>query len=144
MTGPRTDPIVEAAGRLLLAARLARVSMDDLAREPGMRKKTIQRHVPDRRIPLTTLLDRRFAAAERTPTAAAEDAEGRPFGIRIPRFLITAGSEFGRIGAVQLATGRGDAALRRYVEQRVDAWTRGGRGDEEDERDERDQREVGP
>ncbi|MGW7003334.1 hypothetical protein ACWGCW_11010 [Streptomyces sp. NPDC054933] len=41
--------------------------------------------------------------------------------MRVQRFLIAAGSELGRIGAAQLATGRGDAMLRQYVEQRVDA-----------------------
>jgi hypothetical protein len=35
--------------------------------------------------------------------------------------LTAAGSELGRIGAAQLATGRGDAMLRQYVEQRVNA-----------------------
>jgi len=34
--------------------------------------------------------------------------------------LIAAGSKLGRIGAAQLATGRGDAVLRRHVEQRID------------------------
>ncbi len=42
--------------------------------------------------------------------------------MRVQRFLIAAGSELGRIGAAQLATGRGgDAMLRQYVEQRMDA-----------------------
>ncbi|MFJ2737926.1 MULTISPECIES: hypothetical protein [unclassified Streptomyces] len=59
---------------------------------------------------------------ERTlAAAAAEDTEGQLFGVRVQRFLIAAGSELGRIGAAQLATGRGDAMLRQYVEQRVDA-----------------------
>ncbi|WP_331743695.1 hypothetical protein OH809_44855 (plasmid) [Streptomyces sp. NBC_00873] len=53
--------------------------------------------------------------------AAAEGAEGQPFEVRVQRFLIAAGSELGRIGAAQLATGRGDAMLRQYVEQRADA-----------------------
>jgi hypothetical protein len=70
---------------------------------------------------LAAVLDRQFAAVERTLVAAAEDAEGQPFGVRVQRFLIAAGSELGRIGAAQLATGRGDAMLRQYVEQRVDA-----------------------
>ena len=112
---------VEAAGRLFFTPGFARVSMDDLARELGMSKKTIYRHFPDKRSLLAAVLDRRFAAVERTLVAAAEDAEGQPFGVRVQRFLIAAGSELERIGAAQLATGRGDAMLRQYVEQRVDA-----------------------
>jgi hypothetical protein len=34
--------------------------------------------------------------------------------------LIAACSKLGRIGAAQLATGRGDAVLRRRVERRID------------------------
>ncbi|WP_323377367.1 TetR/AcrR family transcriptional regulator [Streptomyces sp. RB17] len=113
---------MEAAGRLFFAPGSMRVSMDDLARELGMSKKTIYRHFPDKRSLLTAVLDRQFAAVERTLTAAAEDAEGQPFDVRVQRFLIAAGTELERIGAAQLATGRGgDAMLRQYVEQRVDA-----------------------
>jgi AcrR family transcriptional regulator len=86
-----------------------------------MSKKTIYRHFPDKRSLVTAVLDRQFAAVERTLVAAAEDTEGRPFGVRVQRFLIAAGSELGRIGAAQLATGRSDAMLRQYVEQRADA-----------------------
>lgn len=118
--GQRADVIVEAAGRLFLAPGSARASMDDLARELGMSKKTIYRHFPDKRSLLAAVLDRQFAAVERT-LAAAQDAQGQPFGVRVQRFLLAAGSELGRIGAVQLAAGRGDAVLRQYVEQRVDA-----------------------
>ncbi|MFJ3772109.1 TetR/AcrR family transcriptional regulator [Streptomyces sp. NPDC090075] len=118
----RAEMIVETAGRLFLAPGSARVSMDDLARELGMSKKTIYRHFPDRNSLLAAVLDRQFAAVDRTLMAAAEDAEGQPFDARVQRFLIAAGTELGRIGAAQLATGRGgDAMLRRYVEQRVDA-----------------------
>ncbi|GGJ69418.1 hypothetical protein [Streptomyces brasiliensis] len=74
---------------------------------------------------MTAVLDRQFAAVERT-LVAAEDTEGQPFGVRVQRFLIAAGSKLGRIGAAQLATGRGDAMLRQYVEQRVDGWSTGG------------------
>ncbi|MGH3780211.1 MAG: hypothetical protein ACRDRO_06155 [Pseudonocardiaceae bacterium] len=35
-------------------------------------------------------------------------------------FLLASCSELGRIGAAQLATGRGDAVLRKHVEQRID------------------------
>ncbi|WP_433199809.1 TetR/AcrR family transcriptional regulator [Nocardia sp. CA-107356] len=119
--GQRADVIVAAAGRLFFAPGLARVSMDDLARELGMSKKTIYRHFPDKRTLLTAVLDRQFAAVERTLLAAAEDVAGQPLDIRVQRFLIAAGSELGRIGAAQLATGRGDPMLREYVEQRVDA-----------------------
>lgn len=117
----RAEVIVDAATRLFLTPGSGRVSMDDLARELGMSKKTIYRHFPDKHRLMTAVLDRRFAAVERTLVAAAEDTEGRPFGERVQRFLIAAGSELGRIGAAQLATGRGDAVLRRHVEQRIDA-----------------------
>jgi len=117
----RADVIVEAAGRLFFAPNAARVSMDDLARELGMSKKTIYRHFPDKLTLLTAVLDRQFAAVEHALVAAAEDAEGEPFDVRVQRFLIAAGGELARLGAAQLAIGRGDAILRRYVEQRVDA-----------------------
>ncbi|MET8413632.1 TetR/AcrR family transcriptional regulator [Streptomyces sp. NPDC005195] len=117
----RADVIVEAAGRLFFAPGFARVSMDDLARELGMSKKTIYRHFPDKRSLLTAVLDRQFAAVEATLVAAAEQTEGQPFGARVQQFLLGAGSELGRIGAAQLASGRGDVMLRQYVEQRVDA-----------------------
>ncbi|MEU2743865.1 TetR/AcrR family transcriptional regulator [Streptomyces sp. NPDC007095] len=119
--GQRADVIVEAAGRLFFAPGSVRVSMDDLARELGMSKKTIYRHFPGKRSLLAAVLDRQFAAVERTLVAAAEGTEGQPFGVRVQRFLLAAGSELRRIGAAQLAVGRGDAVLRRYVEQRVDA-----------------------
>ena len=95
--------------------------MDDLARELAMSKKTIYRHFPDRRSLLAAVLDRTFAAVERTLITATEDAQGEPFDVRVQRFLIAAGSELGRIGAAQLALGRGDALLRQYVEQRVES-----------------------
>ena len=66
------------------------------------------------------MLDQRFGAIERTLVAAAEDSEGKRFGERMQWFLIAACSELGRIGAAQLTTGRGDAVLRRHVEQRID------------------------
>ncbi|MEV6591642.1 TetR/AcrR family transcriptional regulator [Streptomyces acidicola] len=117
----RADVILEAAGRLFLAPGSGRVSMDDLACELRMSKKTLYRHFPDKRSLLAAVLDRQFAAVDRTLVAAAEGAEEQPFDVRVQRFLIAAGSELGRIGAAQLATGRGDAMLRQYVEQRADA-----------------------
>jgi AcrR family transcriptional regulator len=114
----RAQVIVDAASRLFLGP--GRVSMDELARALGMSKKTIYRHFPDKHSLLTAVLDQQFGAMERTLVAAAEDSEDKPFGDRIRRFLIAAGSELGRIGSAQLATGRGDAVLRRYVEQRID------------------------
>ncbi|MGW3160899.1 TetR/AcrR family transcriptional regulator [Streptomyces sp. NPDC001089] len=119
--GQRADAIVEAAGRLFFAPGSARVSMDDLARELGMSKKTIYRHFPDRRSLLTAVLDRQFGAVEATLAAATEETEGRPFGVRVQGFLLAAGSELGRIGAAQLTLGRGDVMLRHYVERRLDA-----------------------
>jgi AcrR family transcriptional regulator len=112
--------IVAAAGRLFFATGFARASMDDLARELGMSKKTIYRHFPDKRSLLAEVLGRQFAAVERTLVTAAEEADGQPFGARVRRFLIAAGSELERIGAAQLATGRGDPLLRQFVEQRID------------------------
>jgi AcrR family transcriptional regulator len=117
--GQRAEVIVDAASRLFLAPGPGRVSMDDLARELGMSKKTIYRHFPDKHSLITAVLDRQFGAIERTLVAAAEHSEDKPFGERIQRFLIAACSELGRIGAAQLATGRGDAVLRRHVEQRI-------------------------
>lgn len=117
----RAELILDAAGRLFLAPGSGRVSMDDLARDLGMSKKTIYRHFPDKHSLMTAVLDRQFAAIERTVAAAAEEAAGEPFGERVRRFLVAAGSELGRIGAAQLAAGRGDAVLRRHVEQRIDA-----------------------
>ncbi|MEU1535860.1 TetR/AcrR family transcriptional regulator [Streptomyces fagopyri] len=114
--------IVDVAGRLFFSPGFTAVSMDDLARELGMSKKTIYRHFPDRRGLLAAVLDRQFAAVEKTLVAAIEGAEGQPFDVQVQRFLMAAGTELGRIGAAQLATGRGgDAMLRQYVEQRVDA-----------------------
>jgi AcrR family transcriptional regulator len=116
----RTEVIIDAAGRLFLAPGPGRVSMDDLARELGMSKKTIYRHFPDKLSLLTAVLDRQFGAMEGTLIAAAEQSAGKPLRERIRRFLIAACGELDRIGAAQLATGRGDAVLRRYVEQRID------------------------
>jgi AcrR family transcriptional regulator len=118
--GRRAEVIVDAARRLFLAPGLGRVSMDDLARELKMSKKTIYRHFPDKHSLITAVLDQQFEAIERALAAAAEDAEGKPFGERIQRFLIAAGGKLGQIGAAQLAMGRGDAVLRRHVEQRID------------------------
>jgi AcrR family transcriptional regulator len=117
----RAEVIVDAASRLFLAPGPGRVNMDDLARELGMSKKTIYRHFPDKHSLMTAMLDRQFGAIKRTLVAAAEDAEGKPFGERVQRFLIAACSELGWIGAAQLTTGRGDAVLRRQVEQCIDA-----------------------
>ena len=70
---------------------------------------------------MTAVLDRQFAAVERTLVAAVAETEGKPFGAQVQRFLLARGSELRRIGAAQLAIGRGDAVLRRHVEQRIDA-----------------------
>jgi AcrR family transcriptional regulator len=117
----RADLILEAAGRLFAAPGPGRVSMDELARDLGMAKKTIYRHFPDKRSLMTAVLDRQFDAVERTLAAAAEEARDTSFGEQVRQFLIAACGELGRIGATQLATGRGDAVLRRHVEQRIDA-----------------------
>lgn len=117
----RAELILDAASQLFLAPGPGRVSMDDLARDLGMAKKTIYRHFPDKHRLMTAVLDRQFGAIERTLAAAAEETRDRPFDEQVRQFLIAAGSELGRIGAAQLATGRGDAVLRRHVEQRIDA-----------------------
>ncbi|MFG1644090.1 TetR/AcrR family transcriptional regulator [Amycolatopsis sp. NPDC049252] len=114
----RAELILGAACRLFLGP--GRVNMDDLARDLGMAKKTIYRHFPDRHSLLTAVLDRQFGAIERTLAAAADEARDQPFGEQVRRFLVAAGAELERIGAAQLATGRGDAVLRRHVEQRID------------------------
>jgi AcrR family transcriptional regulator len=116
----RTEAIVAAAGRLFLAPGPGRVNMDDLARTLGMSKKTIYRHFPDKHSLMTAVLDEQFGAIDRRLVAVTEDSEGKPFGERMRQFLIAACDEFARIGAAQLATGRGDAVLRRHVEQRID------------------------
>jgi AcrR family transcriptional regulator len=116
----RAQVIVDAASRLFLAPGLGRVSMDDLARDLAMSKKTIYRHFPDRHSLITAVLDQQFGAIESALAAAEAEAEGHPFGERIQRFLIAAGTRLGQIGAAQLATGRGDAVLRRHVEERID------------------------
>ena len=114
----RAEVIVDAASRLFLGP--GRVSMDDLARDLGMSKKTIYRHFPDKHSLTTAVLDRQFGAIERILSTAVEDSAGEPFGERVRRFLLAACGELGRIGAAQLATGRGDPVLRRHVEQRID------------------------
>ncbi|MFB6961487.1 hypothetical protein ACFCYB_31950 [Streptomyces sp. NPDC056309] len=48
----------------------------------------------------------RVAAVERTLVAAAEDAEGQPFGVRVERLLIVAGSGLGRRGSARDGAGR--------------------------------------
>ncbi|MGW3738148.1 TetR/AcrR family transcriptional regulator [Streptomyces sp. NPDC005148] len=121
--GQRADVIVEAAGRLFFAPGCARVSMDDLARELGMSKKTIYCHFPDRRCLPAAVLDRQFASVERTLVTATEDAKDQPFGVRVQRFLIAAGTELWRIGAAQLAAGRG-GAMRCCASTWSSVWTR--------------------
>ncbi|MCX4092378.1 TetR/AcrR family transcriptional regulator [Nocardia sp. alder85J] len=117
----RAEVILDAAGRLFLAPGPGRVGMDDLARDLGMSKKTIYRYFPDKHSLLIAVLDRQFEAVEHTLAAAAEATRDRPFGEQMRRFLLAAAGELGRIGAAQLATGRGDAVLRRHVEQRIEA-----------------------
>jgi AcrR family transcriptional regulator len=116
----RAEVIVDAASRLFLAPGPGRVNMDDLAHELGMSKKTIYRHFPDKHSLMAAVLDRQFGAIERTLIEAAGASADESFGERMQRFLIAAGGALERIGAAQLATGRGDAVLRRHVEQRID------------------------
>jgi AcrR family transcriptional regulator len=118
---PRRAVIVEAAGRLFLAPGAGRVAMDDLARELGMSKKTIYRHFPDKHSLMTVVLDQQFAVIERAVAAAAAQTVDKPFAEQVRQFLIAACGGLDQIGAAQLAAGRGDAVLRRHVEQRIDA-----------------------
>ncbi|MFD8221222.1 TetR/AcrR family transcriptional regulator [Streptomyces sp. NPDC059697] len=86
--GQRADVIVEAAGRLFFAPGSVRVSMDDLARELGMSKKTIYRHLDSsvdtpafglgrKRTPAEQGKGRRFAArADRRSPATARGCSG--------------------------------------------------------------------
>lgn len=120
-TGAPAEAILDAASALFLAPGPGRVSMDDLARELGMSKKTIYRYFPDKHSLMVAVLDRQFGVVERTLAATEEGAEGTSFGERTRRFLVAACGELDRIGAAQLAAGRGDAALRRHVEERIDA-----------------------
>jgi AcrR family transcriptional regulator len=117
----RSEVIVDAASRLFLAPGLGRVSMDELARELGMSKKTIYRHFPDKHSLMTAVLDRQFGAIERTLVAAAQGTAGAPFGEQVRAFLLAACGGLARVGAAQLATGRGDPVLRRHVQRRIDA-----------------------
>ncbi len=116
----RVEVIIDAASRLFLSPGPGRMSMDDLARELGMSKKTLYRHFPDKHSLLTAVLEGQFDAIERALVAAAEETRDQPFAEQVRRFLVAAGRELERIGAAQLATGRGDAVLRKYVEQRID------------------------
>ena len=117
----RAEAIVDAASRLFLAPGPGRVSMDELARELGMSKKTIYRHFPDKHSLLTAVVDRQFGAIERTLVAAAASTAGAPFGEQVRGFLLAACGELARVGAAQLATGRGDPVLRQHVQRRIDA-----------------------
>jgi AcrR family transcriptional regulator len=117
----RAEVIVDAASRLFFAPGLGRVSMDELARELGMSKKTIYRHFPDKHGLMTAVLDRKFGAIERRLVAAEEGTAGAPFDRRVHEFLLAACGELARIGAAQLATGRGDPVLRQHVQRRIDA-----------------------
>ncbi|MFE9321111.1 hypothetical protein ACIHDR_44665 [Nocardia sp. NPDC052278] len=49
---------------------------------------------------MTAVLNRQFAAVERTLVAAVAETEGKPFGAQVQRFLRAGSSELGRIGAV--------------------------------------------
>jgi AcrR family transcriptional regulator len=112
--------VVDAAGRLFFTAGFSRTSMDDLARELRISKKTIYRHFPGKRSVLAAVLDRQFARVEKALAEAVEVSADEPFEHQVEAFLVAAGSELSRIGAPQLLWGRGDPLLRSYVEQRVE------------------------
>jgi AcrR family transcriptional regulator len=113
--------VVAAAERLFFAAGFSRTSMDDLAQELRISKKTIYRYFPGKRSLLAAVLDRQFARVEKALAEAAEGSAGKPFEHQVEDFLIAAGGELSRIGAPQLLWGRGDPMLRSHVEQRVEA-----------------------
>ncbi|HJP77530.1 MAG TPA: TetR/AcrR family transcriptional regulator [Pseudonocardiaceae bacterium] len=113
--------VVDAAERLFFTAGFSVTSMDDLARELRISKKTIYRHFPGKRSLLAAVLDRQFGRIEQALANATEAAADEPFERQVERFLVAAGSELARIGAPQLLWGRGDPMLRPYVEQRVEA-----------------------
>ncbi|MQY26584.1 TetR/AcrR family transcriptional regulator [Nocardia aurantia] len=119
-TDQRIEAILAAAARLFFAPGPGRVSMDDLARDLGMSKKTIYRWFPDKQSLMMAVLDRQFEHIEHTLSTAVT-APDLPLDVRVQRFLAAVGTELERIGAAQLATGRGDAVLRQHVEQRIDA-----------------------
>ena len=73
----RAEAILDAASRLFLAPGPGRVSMDDLARDLGMSKKTIYRHFPDKHSLMTAALDRQFGAIERILADTAVEAGRR-------------------------------------------------------------------
>jgi AcrR family transcriptional regulator len=112
--------VLDAADRLFFSHGFGGTSMDDLARELGMSKKTIYRYFPGKRSLLAAVLDRQFARIEETLTDATASVADRPFDQQVERFLIAAGGQLSRIGARQLLWGRGDPMLRPYVEQRVE------------------------
>lgn len=113
--------VVDAAERLFFTAGFSRTSMDDLAQELRISKKTIYRYFPGKRSVLAAVLDRQFARVEKALAEAVEASVDKPFEQQVADFLIAAGGELSRIGAPQLVWGRGDPMLRSYVEQRVEA-----------------------
>jgi AcrR family transcriptional regulator len=113
--------VLDAAERLFFTAGFSHTSMDDLARELHISKKTIYRHFPGKRNVLAAVLDRLFGRIEQALAEAAEASADNPFEDQVEGFLIAAGTELSRIRAPQLLSGRGDPMLRSYVEQRVEA-----------------------
>lgn len=112
--------VVAAAERLFFTAGFGNTSMDDLAQELRISKKTIYRHFPGKRSLLAAVLDRQFGRVEQALVEATDKAANEPFERQVEDFLVAAGSELSRIGAPQLLWGRGDPMLRPYVEQRVE------------------------
>jgi AcrR family transcriptional regulator len=112
--------VLNAAERLFLTAGFSGTSMDDLAQELHMSKKTIYKYFPGKRSVLAAVLDRQFGRIEDALSDAAEASVGKPFEHQVEGFLIAAGSELSRIRAPQLLWGRGDPMLRSFVEQRVE------------------------
>lgn len=113
--------VVDAAERLFFTAGFSRTSMDDLAQELRISKKTIYRYFPGKRSVLAAVLDRQFARVEKALAEAVEASADQPFEHQVEDFLIAAGGELSRIGAPQLLWGRGDPVLKSHVEQRVEA-----------------------
>lgn len=114
------EAVLNAAERLFFTGGFSQTSMDELAQELRISKKTIYRHFPGKRSLLAAVLDRQFGRVEAALADAVAASAEEPFERQMESFLIAAGGQLSRIGAPQLLWGRGDPMLRSYVERRLD------------------------
>jgi len=84
-TGPR-ERIVAAGRRWFLAHGIRSVTMDDLAGELGMSKKTLYAHFPGKAELVEAILLEKFRALEEEVSEIADDA-GADFGAGLERLL---------------------------------------------------------